>query len=65
MKILGGRDLYMSPPCIDTHKCIIRKKNPNGNQLKVDSKINLLIFEKDEVDVLIFLPQELHQPVIL
>lgn len=41
------------------------KNHPNGNQLKVENKINLVILEKDVVDVLIFLPQELHQPVIV
>lgn len=62
--MLGGRDLYISAPFINTCKCIIRKKNPNGNKFKVESKINLLILAKDVFDVLIFLPQELHQLVI-
>lgn len=33
------------------------------NQLKVEGKVNLCIFEKDVVDVLVSLPQELHQLV--
>lgn len=34
------------------------------SQLKVEGKVNLFIFEKDVVDVLIILPQELQQLVI-
>lgn len=64
----------MSPPFINTQqhrRLVLRIKRTRNdpqwtknNELKADGKVNLLVFGKDVVDVLIFLPQELHQLVI-
>lgn len=49
-----------------TNKTHFYKKSPLGkdNQLKVEGKANLFIFEKDVIDVLVFVLQELRQLVV-